>query len=273
LLDCVAQLRTNFRSGETAAIQAASTAVNAGDAARTCELLREFSATGAAVGWEPLPAPARLKEALRAAVRSHYGPVLNADSPADALHGLERFRILCGVREGPFGTGAVNRLVEEILGEEGFATTEEIESGSYAGKPLMVTANHYLLKLFNGDTGVIGRRDPAATPGWRGAMVAFPEETGGLREIARERLPEHETAFALTIHKSQGSEFDNVLLVMPDAASPVLTRALLYTGLTRARRSVQILASEASLRTAIESPSPRRSGLSDALAAGIAGGY
>ena len=248
--------------------------MNAGDAARTCELLREFSATDAAVSWQPLPAAGQLKDALRAAVVGHYGSVLRAASPAEALRALGRFRILCAVREGPYGTIAINRLVEQILGEEGFATTEAIQNNSYAGKPIMVTANNYLLKLYNGDTGVTGADAalspttvPAAAPsGRRAAFVHFPEETGALRAIAWERLPEHETAYALTIHKSQGSEFEQVLLVLPDATSPVLTRALLYTGLTRAKKVVRLLASEASLRTAIQSPAPRRSGLGDALA-------
>jgi exodeoxyribonuclease V alpha subunit len=276
LLDCVVQLGRNFRSGETAALHAVSAAVNAGDAARSCELLREFTATDAAIGWQPLPAAAQLKDALRTTVISHYGPVLQAASATEALRALGRFRILCAVREGPYGTIAVNRLVEQILGEEGFTTPEAIQRGSYAGKPLMVTANHYLLKLYNGDTGVVGQPPSAAavpatalvatTNGGQSSLVHFPEETGGLRAIARERLPEHETAYALTIHKSQGSEFDEVLLLLPEATNPVLTRALLYTGLTRAKKVVRLLASEASLRAAIGSPAPRRSGLSDALA-------
>jgi len=264
LMDCVVQLRTNFRSGETAGLSAIGTAVNAGDAARTCELLRESSATGAAVAWQSLPSPGQLKDALRVAITSHYGPVLQAASAADALSALGRFRILCAVREGPYGTITINRLVEQILGEEGLASPDVIQSGSYAGKPIMVTANHYVLKLFNGDTGVMW-----PTPDGRPSLVHFPEETGALRAIARERLPEHETAYALTIHKSQGSEFDGLLLLLPDTASPVLTRALIYTGLTRARKSVRLLASEAILRTAIQSPAPRGSGLSDALTGAV----
>ena len=276
LLDCVVQLGKNYRSGETAALHAVSAAVNAGDATRAGDLLREFTAASGAVAWQPLPAPGQLEDALRTTVISHYGPVLQAASATEALRALGRFRILCAVREGPYGTIAVNRLVEQILGEEGFTTPEAIQRGSYAGKPLMVTANHYLLKLYNGDTGVVGQPPPAAavpatalvvaTNGGGSSLVHFPEETGGLRAIARERLPEHETAYALTIHKSQGSEFEQVLLILPDATSPVLTRALLYTGLTRAKKVVRLLASEASLRAAIESPAPRRSGLSDALA-------
>jgi exodeoxyribonuclease V alpha subunit len=123
----------------------------------------------------------------------------------------------------------------------------------------MVTANNYVLKLFNGDTGVFWTCDGAAP------LVHFPDETGAIRAIARERLPGHETVYAMTVHKSQGSEFEHVVLVLPDKESPVLTRELLYTGLTRARKSVRILGDESVLRTAVEAQAQRFSGLTDAL--------
>ena len=189
---------------------------------------------------------------------SHYGAVLKAATPAAALAALGKFRILCAVREGPFGTENINRLTEEILAEAGFMAPEQIRFGSYAGRPLMVTANNYVLKLFNGDTGVVWPADGFSP-------VYFPDEAGGIRRVARERLPEHETVFALTIHKSQGSEFDHVLLVLPDKSSLVLTRQLFYTGLTRARQSVQILAPEGILRAVIATQLQRGSGLADAL--------
>jgi exodeoxyribonuclease V alpha subunit len=212
-----------------------------------------------------LPSAKLLKAALREAVVSHYGDVLKSASPAAALAALGKFRILCAVHEGPFGTEAINRLVEEILAEAGFIAPDKIKSGSYAGKPLMVTANHYALKLFNGDTGVVW------SDGEPAALVYFPDETGAIRAIARERLPEHEPVYALTIHKSQGSEFDHVLLVLPEKTSPVLTRQLFYTGLTRARKSVRILASENILRTTIATQLQRGSGLTDALRLGEKG--
>jgi exodeoxyribonuclease V alpha subunit len=256
LADTVVQLRTNHRSGEMAALTGISNAVNEGDAGRTMELLRQSST---ALAWHPLPSAKMLKAALREAIVLHYGGVLKSGSPAGALAALGKFRILCAVREGPFGTEAVNRLAGEILADAGLIPPDKLKSGSYAGKPLMVTANNYALKLFNGDTGVVW-------PGGGGSsLVHFPDETGGIRAVARERLPEHETVFALTIHKSQGSEFDHVLLVLPDQTSPVLTRQLLYTGLTRARQSVRILAPEAILRATVATQLQRGSGLTDAL--------
>jgi exodeoxyribonuclease V alpha subunit len=214
-----------------------------------------------ALVWQPLPPEKLLKAALRDAVVSHFGEVLKSATPAAALAALGKFRILCAVREGPFGTEAINRLAEEILVEARFIESGKIKSGSYAGNPLMVTANDYALKLFNGDTGVVWPTDGAS-------LVYFPDETGDIRTVVRARLPEHEPAFALTIHKSQGSEFDHVLLVLPDKPSPVLTRQLFYTSLTRARKSVRIIAPEAILHAAIATQLQRGSGLTDALRAG-----
>lgn len=256
LTDTVIQLGKNFRSGEMISINEISISVNDGDADKAMELLRHSGT--AALAWEPLPMAKLLKAALRDAIVSHYGKMLKSATPAEAIAALGKFRILCAVREGAFGTENINRLAEEILAEAGFIATDKIKFGSYAGKPLMVTANNYALKLFNGDTGVVW---------WDGGnpLIYFPDETGGIRAVARERLPEHESVFALTIHKSQGSEFDHVLLVLPDKTSPVLTRQLFYTGLTRARKSVRILAPETILRATITTPLQRKSGLTDAL--------
>ena len=263
LTDTVIQLHTNYRSGEMTALNEISVAVNTGETDVAMTLLQQTNA--AALAWQPLPPVKLLKTVLREAIVSHYGDVLKSASPAAALAALGKFRILCAVREGPFGTEAINRLVEEILAEAGFIGSNKIKSGSYAGKPLMVTANHYALKLFNGDTGVVWSDSGQAV------LVYFPDETGALRAIARERLPEHEPVYALTIHKSQGSEFDHVLLVLPEKASPVLTRQLFYTGLTRARKSVRILASDNILRATIATQLQRSSGLTDAMRSGVKG--
>ena len=257
LADTVIQLQTNHRSGEMVSLNEIGVVVNSGNADAAINLLRKPAAP--ALAWEPLPTASSLKAALRDAVVTHFGAVLKSASPAAALAALAKFRILCAVREGAFGTENINRLAEEILAEAGLVASDKINSGSYAGKPLMVTANNYALKFFNGDTGV------AWPDGGGASLIYFSDEAGGIRAVARERLPEHEAVFALTIHKSQGSEFDHVLIVLPDKASPVLTRQLFYTGLTRARKSVRILASETILRAAIATPMRRMSGLTEAL--------
>ncbi len=125
----------------------------------------------------------------------------------------------------------------------------------------MITVNDYALRLFNGDVGIA-----LPDPEQHGALaVFFPAEDGGVRKISPLRLPAHETVFAMTVHKSQGSEFDRVLLVIPPTDSLVLTREILYTGITRARSSVEIWCGEELLAAAVTRRIERRSGLRNAL--------
>lgn len=210
------------------------------------------------VVWQDIPQPEKLKHALREAVRRHYERVSKADSVEEAIKAFGQFRILCAVREGPYGCEAINRLVEDILQEDGLIPAEGFSLGGYRGKPIMVTANNYVLKLFNGDIGLIWLDEGRS-------MVHFPAEGDAVRAVARERLPAHETVYAMTIHKSQGSEFQHILVILPDHESSLLTRQLLYTGLTRAKRSVTILATETILRQATAAQAKRASGLSQAL--------
>lgn len=127
--------------------------------------------------------------------------------------------------------------------------------------PVMVTGNNYELGLFNGDTGVVMESDGRQA-------VWFENPEGGVRHLSTLRLPAFEAAFALTVHKSQGSEFDKVLLVLPDRMSDVLSRELLYTAVTRARRHIEIWGTEEVFRQTIERRTLRTSGLSERLAAG-----
>ena len=179
-----------------------------------------------------------------------------AVNPADALDGLSRFRVLCALRDGADGVLGVTRLVEQAL-----AAASLIAPGEryYQGRPLLVTANDYTVGLFNGDVGIVW-------PDSNGAMRAwFPDKAGAPRAVPTNRLPAHETAFAMTVHKAQGSEFDEIALVLPDHASPVLSRELLYTAVTRARRKVVIHATDATLACCLARPVARTSGLRDAL--------
>ena len=122
----------------------------------------------------------------------------------------------------------------------------------------MVTRNDYSLGLFNGDIGVI-------LDGADGLRAWFPSRDGGARSLMPRLLPEHETVYTMTVHKSQGSEFDRVVLIMPEKTSPVLTRELVYTGVTRARQSLEIWSPADVLASAVETPVRRTSGLRDAL--------
>ena len=151
------------------------------------------------------------------------------DSQAiDLLKSFNEFSVLCAVREGPFGVTQLNAHIEKALG---FTA-----SAWYVGRPVMVTRNDYALELMNGDVGI-------CLPGPDGVLrVAFPSLGGNVRWIVPARLDSVETVFAMTVHKSQGSEFHHVLLVVPAHDSPVLTLELVYTGLTRAKQNLTLWA-------------------------------
>jgi exodeoxyribonuclease V alpha subunit len=176
--------------------------------------------------------------------------------PIEALGLFERYSILCGLREGPFGVVALNRLARNILRQEGRIRPR---GRWYAGQPIMVTQNDYDLQVFNGDTGII-LEDPD-----QGLRAFFPSPEGDIKSIHPVRLPEYETVYAMTVHKSQGSEFDRVLLILPDRDSPVLTRELIYTAVTRARDHVEVWGTEEVFRRAVGRRTERTSGLRDAL--------
>ncbi|MDF2584929.1 MAG: exodeoxyribonuclease subunit alpha, partial [Mycobacterium sp.] len=155
-------------------------------------------------------------------------------------------RLLCAHRRGPFGVAHWNRQVERWLTE---ATGEPLWSTWYAGRPILVTANDYGLKLYNGDTGVT-----VASPD--GLRVAV-----GTLSFAPGRLAEVETMHAMTIHKSQGSQAAEVTVLLPPEDSRLLTRELFYTAVTRARRRVRVVGSEAEVRAAIDRQAVRATGL------------
>ena len=255
LADCIVELRKNYRFGEQSGIYRLSRAVNEGNSEQALEVLRESSAS-TEVSWKLLPAPAALKVALKPHVLAGYKNYLLAANPSEALNAFGRFRILCALRNGPYGVQSLNRLVEEILAEAGLI---EANASFYAGRAVMVVRNDYNLKLFNGDIGVVRLNETKELC----ACFAGPEQA--LRDFMPLRLPEHETAYAMTVHKSQGSEFERVLLILPNQDSPVLTRELIYTGLTRASDRVNLWCDPAIFSAGVRRRVSRRSGLREAL--------
>jgi exodeoxyribonuclease V alpha subunit len=148
----------------------------------------------------------------------------------------------------------MNSMAENVLFKMGVLSPGE---KFYHGRPVMISRNDYSLSLFNGDIGITSNADSVE--------VVFPGNDGEPRVVHPSRLPEHETAFAMTIHKSQGSEFNNVLVVMPDKWNMVMTRELLYTAVTRARNGVVIAAGADIIREMIVTPTRRMSGLKKKL--------
>jgi exodeoxyribonuclease V alpha subunit len=168
-----------------------------------------------------------------------------------ALSALDGHRVLCGHREGPYGVGRWARQVEEWLAEDidGYAK----DGQWYLGRPLLVTANDYQLRLFNGDTGVVV--SVAGEP-----RAAF-RRGGGVELFGPSRLSDVQTVHAMSVHRSQGSQFDKVTLVLPPEGSRLLTRELVYTAVTRAKEHVRIIGTRAALVSAISRPIQRASGL------------
>ena len=174
-----------------------------------------------------------------------------------ALQALGQFRILCAHRRGPYGVTSWTARMEAWLEAEraGLSTLERW----YVGRPLLVTENDYELGLHNGDTGVViagqGRVQAAFSHGDR-AIPFSPSRLGAV-----------ETVYAMTIHKSQGSQFQAAAVLLPRPGSRLLTRELLYTAATRARRRLIIAGTEAAIRGAVERPVARASGLRSILGA------
>ena len=254
--DCVVQLQKNYRFGEKSGISIVSRTVNEGDSTSSINLLKEGSCQD--IQWQVLPRPDALLRALRDRIVNGYSDYLKAAEPGEIFNLFNRFRILCALREGPYGVYALNLLVEQILREEGLIKRD---SRWYRGRPVLVTRNDYNLNLFNGDVGII-LPDPTAKNELR---AFFQAADGTLRKFPPLRLPEHETVYAMTVHKSQGSEFDQVLFLMTDRMVPILTRELVYTAITRARGKVEVWGREEVFHDAVSRRIERTSGLREAL--------
>lgn len=253
--DCIMVLEKSYRFDHTSGLGKISRLVNEGDAGAAVSLLKSKSLED--IVWNPLSDSGDPAAALKRQTEEFLTGIAKETDPARALQALESYRILCALREGPYGTKHVNRMVERTLASKGL-----ILSGApwYAGRPVLIVRNDYGLRLFNGDVGIV------LPEGRNGDLRAwFSGREGEIRGIHPMRLPEHETAFAMTVHKSQGSEFDRVLLILGDRLSPVLSRELLYTGITRARRFVEIWASEEALKSSISRRTHRSSGLEEAI--------
>jgi len=197
----------------------------------------------------------------------HYAPMVERfrsgqgiDLTDDQSNPFRGFMTLCAHRAGGFGSRRFNELIEQALRARGLVP-EDAEF--YPGRPIIVTRNDSQTGLANGDSGIVVVDDQGARKVW------FPElrdATGGAKLVAPSRLPAHESFFALTVHRSQGSEYDEVAVILGPERSRVNSRELLYTAVTRSRGKLVVYASEAALKAAIERKTQRWSGLQDATA-------
>jgi exodeoxyribonuclease V alpha subunit len=256
IADCIVELRKNYRFEGESGIGMISQLVNEGDgegAIRALEAGRYKD-----ISWVDLPNPGDVLRAMKTKITRGFSGYLRQKEIGAAFSCFDRFRVLCALREGPCGAIGMNGLVEKILKGEGLI---EPEGTWYRGRPILIGSNDYDLHLFNGDIGILWP-DPEADNDLR---VFFPGADGTFRKFHPLRLPKHDTVYAMTVHKSQGSEFDRVLLLLPDKMYPVMTRELLYTGITRAKNHVEIWGVREVFQTAMASRIERMSGLRDAL--------
>lgn len=288
----IVQLNISYRFGANSGIGQLARAVNAGDVSAAWNCLKQnstaypdLSLIERAVGDDPLQAHfdsheiSHLRPSSAAPSHGHgyylaelreHRPQPESDPPLserydtwakNVLAAFSRFQILCALRQGPFGVEGVNRLVEQALKRQQLIDPSRVW---YEGRPVLVMRNDYSLGLMNGDIGItLYRPDDASTNRLR---VAFLMPDQSIRWVLPSRLHAVETAYAMTVHKSQGSEFGHVGLILPNHDSPIMTRELLYTAITRAKTHCTLFCPKrAVLDHAIKTPVQRIAGLAQRL--------
>ena len=251
LAACRVQLRRSYRQHAALQLAPLAQAVRDGDGARVLAALAAHEYAG--VDWHDAGDHGLNVRASELAL-PHLRALAAADDPAQALRLARRFRVLTAVRDGPAGSTTLDAHLASALVEPGGRA--EL---AFHGRLLMITRNSYRHGLFNGDIGVCWREPDGSLRVW------FETADGNLRTFLPSALPSHESAFALTVHKAQGSEFDDVLLALPEHGARVIARELIYTGLTRARARVIVWATAKVLAEGIARRSQRRSGLAARL--------
>lgn len=249
--DAVVLLTHSHRFAGDSGIGELARRINGGDVSGTLSLLKEDRSD---LAWNAAPTPNDLLERLDQGYEPYISAAKSAD-PAAAFAAFNTFRALCAQREGAWGVAGINEALEARIKRRSQVSVRE---RWYVGRPVMVRQNDYALGLFNGDIGICLHTE-------YGLRVFFEGEEG-FRPFAPARLPSHDSAFAMTVHKSQGSEFSEVLLVLPELPSPLLSRSLFYTGITRAKHKVEIWALPARLSEAVATRAERAAGLAERLA-------
>ncbi|MEK6424122.1 MAG: AAA family ATPase [Burkholderia gladioli] len=265
LADSVVWLERNYRFGLDSPIGRLSLAIRRGDAQAALDTLSTDADAAARFDADGGDALAATTLDRLAAGFAAYGDSLRdalaaaEPDPLPLFDALNRFRVLCATRSGARGADEINQRLAALVRRR-VRVPLAVGAHWFAGRPVMVTRNDYALGLFNGDIGI-------ALPDPRGALrVWFRNADGQLRAVSPAALPPHDTAFALTVHKSQGSEFDEAALVLPAAFGRVLSRELVYTAITRARQRVQVIGPRAVLAQAIATRTQRDTGLAARMA-------
>lgn len=258
--DHLCLLRKSFRFDAGSGIGQLAAAVNNGDVRETMAVL---GGQRSDVRYVPLEDEEGYAQVLTDTMKA-YLPFLSLvkqhAEPEAVLEAFGQFRLLCALRGGPFGVEGLNERIERLLHQQGHIRRPLIHRHrAYHGKPVMISRNDSPLGLFNGDIGIM------LTDENHELRVFFRLPDGTIRGIRPNRLPAHETAYVMTVHKSQGSEFTHTALVLPVRPSPLVSRELLYTALTRAKQFLTIYSREECIKRAVKTPTQRYSGLSERL--------
>lgn len=253
LRDALCLLQKSHRFSRDSGIGQLAVAVNRGDGAAVNALLgRPFEDIAFSVLHSDNDYVMMI-DALAQGYDAYLNAVAAADSTERILTAFGQFQVLCALRDGPFGVAGLNAHIEQVLQRQHKIPVVS-KSLWYEGRPVMISHNDSALGLFNGDIGVVLDRG-------EGMCVWFPMPDGTVKPVQPVRLPAHDTAWAMTVHKSQGSEFEHAALVLPTQFSLVVSRELVYTAITRARKRLSLYASERVLAQAIMTRTERRSGL------------
>ncbi|MDF7667344.1 exodeoxyribonuclease V subunit alpha [Orbaceae bacterium ESL0727] len=274
LADSLCLLQKSYRFNDASGIGRLANAINEGKITAVRELLSDSALTDIHYHNLALPNeyPALLSESViyyrdYLASIKQYG----TQNIGQILQKFAQYRLLCAVRDGLFGVAGLNQQIESHLAQQGLIDLHSNDSW-YIGRPIMILRNSVTLGLYNGDIGITllseSDQDVASTFGKQKnpkLRVYFPFSDGSIKGFSPYRLPAHETAYAMTVHKSQGSEFDHISLILPTDYVPILNRSLLYTAITRAKKTAAIYATEAILAQTVKTETERQSGLVDLL--------
>jgi exodeoxyribonuclease V alpha subunit len=252
LCDVVVVLRRSYRFAADSPIGVLAKAVNQGDVIRVRACMTQD--TEGILRWSDV---AEVVDQAAQRYLTLFKQVAAGAPPEALFEELDRFRLLCALRQGPTGAVTLNQHIAMRLSQHGVPTSQEW----YAGRPIMITRNDHQMRLYNGDIGIT-----LPDPNREGNLgVVFMGDDCSKRWLAPARLPPHESLYTMTVHKSQGSEFDEVLLLLPEQDSPALSRELVYTAVTRARRRFSLAAKAAVFEAAVTRRRVRQSGLRELL--------
>lgn len=265
IADSLCLLQKSYRFDDSSGIGLLATAVKEGKHQQVKKLL--VAGTYPDIAYHRCSTASEYEAVILDSVKQYqvYLSAITAETVPDAAHILAlyaKYRLLCALREGMFGVTGLNKQIESVLQKNKLIELNNNEVW-YVGRPVMILRNSASLGLYNGDIGIALRSDKKGGK----LRVYFPFPDGTIKGFSPFRLPQHETAYVMTVHKSQGSEFDNVNIILPVDYSPLLNRSLLYTAITRAKKTVSIYATDSILTKAVKTQTERQSGLVDRLKA------